>query len=105
MPVLSMSNFLLHFADDDNTYHSLLLQELTQIPENFTVGMLPVGLDGGMKWAGPICKDGVLVDYYAMWGPNRTFMMDMAGFAIKLSAEVFPKVSLEFKELCFYHIC
>ena len=48
--------------------------------------MLPVGLDGGMKWAGPICKNGIITDYYAMWGPNRTFMMDMAGFAIKLGA-------------------
>lgn len=48
--------------------------------------MLPVGLDGGMKWAGPICENGVLTGYYAMWGPNRTFMMDMAGFAIKLSS-------------------
>ena len=43
------------------------------------VSVWPVGLSGGMKFEGPICKDGKVVDWYAVWDRERIFMIDMAG--------------------------
>ncbi len=41
--------------------------------------MWPVGLSGGLKYEGPICENGRVVDWYAVWDRDRTFMIDMAG--------------------------
>ena len=43
------------------------------------VSVWPVGLSGGMKFEGPLCKHGKVVDWHAMWDRERTFMIDMAG--------------------------
>ena len=43
------------------------------------VSVWPVGLSGGLKYEGPICEHGKVVDWYAMWDRERTFMIDMAG--------------------------
>ena len=46
------------------------------------VSVWPVGLVGGLKWEGPICKDGSVVKFYTLWKPERPMPLDMAGFAI-----------------------
>ena len=44
----------------------------------------PVGLAGGLKWEGPICKNGNVVGFHAVWDLKRLFPIDMAGFAVNL---------------------
>lgn len=41
--------------------------------------MWPVGICGGLKYEGPICKNGTVIDWYAAWGKKRAFQIDMAG--------------------------
>lgn len=58
--------------------------------------MWPVGLVGGLRWEGPICKDGAVVKFYAAWRPERPMPVDMAGFAI--NAKLFidnPEVKMD----------
>ena len=44
----------------------------------------PVGIVGGLKWEGPVCKNGKVIDFHAAWHPKRPFPIDMAGFAVNL---------------------
>lgn len=46
------------------------------------ISVWPVGIVGGLKWEGPICKDGSVVKFYTLWKPQRPMPLDMAGFAI-----------------------
>ena len=39
---------------------------------------------GGLKWEGPICKDGSVIKFYTLWNPERPMPVDMAGFAINV---------------------
>ena len=48
------------------------------------VSVWPVGLVGGLKWEGPICKDGSVIKFYTLWNPERPMPVDMAGFAINV---------------------
>ena len=48
------------------------------------VSVWPVGLSGGLKWEGPICKNGSIVKFYTAWKPERPLPVDMAGFAINV---------------------
>ena len=43
------------------------------------VSIWPVGLSGGLKFEGPVCKDGKVTGWYAKWGTKRIFQIDMAG--------------------------
>ncbi len=38
-----------------------------------------VGITGGLKFEGPLCKDGHVTGWYAEWGTTRKFPIDMAG--------------------------
>ena len=44
----------------------------------------PVGIVGGLKWEGPVCKNGKVVEFHTAWDANRPFPIDMAGFAVNL---------------------
>ena len=60
------------------------------------VSVWPVGLVGGLRWEGPICKNGVVVDFYVAWRPQRPMPVDMAGFAI--NAKLFidnPEIEMD----------
>ena len=48
------------------------------------ISVWPVGLVGGLKWEGPICKDGSVIKFYTLWKPERPMPLDMAGFAINV---------------------
>jgi len=76
---------IVYFADDDNTYDHELFPELTKIPKNYDIGVLPVGIVGGLAWEGPICRNGAVTGFHTAWEPKRPFPLDMAGFAVQLS--------------------
>lgn len=48
------------------------------------VSIWPIGLSGGARWAGPVVGDGKVVKFHTNWALNRTFPIDMAGFAVGL---------------------
>jgi len=74
---------LVYFADDDNTYDHQLFPELCQT--SGPVGLLPVGIVGGLKWEGPLCRRGEVLLFHTAWKPERPFPLDMAGFVVKVS--------------------
>lgn len=72
---------VVYFGDDDNTYDLRIFEQMRYTKK---VSVWPVGLVGGLKWEGPICKDGSVVRFYTMWEPGRPMPVDMAGFAINV---------------------
>ena len=60
------------------------------------VSVWPVGLTGAARFAGPIVKDGKVVDFHTNWAPNRSFPLDMAGFSINLKLLVKEKPWVNF---------
>ena len=48
------------------------------------VSIWPVGLVGGLKWEGPICENGKVINFWTAWDVARPFPIDMAGFAINI---------------------
>ncbi|XP_067038370.1 galactosylgalactosylxylosylprotein 3-beta-glucuronosyltransferase 3-like isoform X1 [Acropora muricata] len=72
-------NGVIYFGDDDNTYDLKIFEQMRYTKK---ISVWPVGLVGGLKWEGPICKDGSVVKFYTLWKPQRPMPLDMAGFAI-----------------------
>ena len=60
------------------------------------VSVWPVGLVGGLKWEGPICKNKKIVGFRVGFNPKRQFPMDMAGFAVNATL-ILGNPSLEFE--------
>ncbi|XP_078358751.1 galactosylgalactosylxylosylprotein 3-beta-glucuronosyltransferase 3-like isoform X2 [Oculina patagonica] len=84
---------VVYFGDDDNTYDLRIFEQMRYTKK---VSVWPVGLVGGLKWEGPVCKDGSVVKFYTVWEPNRPMPVDMAGFAI--NAKLFidnPEVEMD----------
>ena len=49
------------------------------------VSMWPVALVGGLRWEGPVCKNGKVVQFFTAWKVGqRAFPVDMAAFAVNL---------------------
>ena len=59
------------------------------------VSVWPVGFAGGMRYERPLAKDGRVVGWSAVFKPNRTFAIDMAGFAVNIRL-LLDKPSAEF---------
>lgn len=72
-------NGVIYFGDDDNTYDLKIFEQMRYTKK---ISVWPVGLVGGLKWEGPICKDGSVVKFYTLWKPQRPMPLDMAGFSI-----------------------
>ncbi|XP_048590233.1 uncharacterized protein LOC5501385 isoform X2 [Nematostella vectensis] len=87
---------VVYFADDDNTYDSELFEKMRWING---VGVWPVAFTGAARWAGPVCRDGRVVDFHANWGLFRPFPIDMAGFAINIRKLIVDHPRAEFKAL------
>lgn len=77
----SKTKGVVYFADDDNTYHQKLFDEMRS---TLIVSIWPVALVGGLPWEGPVCKDGKVTHFYTSWEKSRQFPVDMAAFAINL---------------------
>lgn len=58
------------------------------------VSVWPVGLSGGLRWEGPLCKDGKVLGFYTAWHSQRLFPIDMSGFAFNL------QLLLQHPEVC-----
>nr|XP_039248096.1 galactosylgalactosylxylosylprotein 3-beta-glucuronosyltransferase 3-like [Styela clava] len=72
---------VLYFVDDDNTYSLRIFEEMRFTK---TVSVWPVGLVGGLKFEGPLCKNGKVMSFYTAWKPERPYPIDMAGFATNI---------------------
>ena len=48
------------------------------------VSVWPVGNVGGLKYEGPLCKNGKVIEWRTAWAPDRKFPVDMAAFAVGL---------------------
>ncbi|KAH7938464.1 hypothetical protein HPB49_023863 [Dermacentor silvarum] len=73
---------VLYFADDDNTYDHRLFTQIAQVQR---VGVLPVGLVDNQNFSSPVVSpDGRVVSFHDPYTKNRTFSVDMAGFAVNM---------------------
>uniref|UniRef100_A0A7E4UN63 Galactosylgalactosylxylosylprotein 3-beta-glucuronosyltransferase n=1 Tax=Panagrellus redivivus TaxID=6233 RepID=A0A7E4UN63_PANRE len=73
---------VLYFADDDNSYDTRLFDEYIRNVKK--IGIWGVGLVGTMPVEAPAVENGVVVGWHTDWRPNRSFAVDMAGFAVSL---------------------
>nr|XP_020442702.1 galactosylgalactosylxylosylprotein 3-beta-glucuronosyltransferase 2-like isoform X2 [Monopterus albus] len=48
------------------------------------VSVWPVGFVGGRTYERPLVSGGKVVGWYTGWRPDRSFAIDMAGFAVNL---------------------
>ena len=46
--------------------------------------MWPVALAGGLRFEGPVCSNGKVLEFFTAWMPSREFPVDMAAFAVSL---------------------
>lgn len=76
-------NSVVYFMDDDNTYSQKLFNEMLKI-KNYKIAIWPVGFSGGMISEGPICnlENTKIIGFNSDWRSDRSFPIDMAGFAI-----------------------
>eukprot|EP00122_Pirum_gemmata_P004680 Pgem_evm1s4262 len=78
-------NGIVYYADDDNSYDLNLFDTMRKIAFG-KVMMWPVGLVAGLKYEGPLCKNGKLIRFHSGWkAEERAFPVDMASFAFHAS--------------------
>jgi len=85
---------VVYFMDDDNTYHRKLFDEMRKVHH---LGVWPVALAGGLRFAGPKCAKGKVTGFHVKWGADRSFPIDMAGFAINLRLLIKEKPEVIFE--------
>jgi len=83
-----------YFMDDDNTYHIKLFDEIRKVNR---VGVWPVAFVGRVRFAAPKCSKGKVIGFHVKWGADRSFPIDMAGFAIGLRLLVKEKPEVIFE--------
>ncbi|KAF4524007.1 hypothetical protein B566_EDAN006301 [Ephemera danica] len=72
---------VLYFGDDDNTFDLRLFDEIRSTKK---VSMFPVGLIGGFGISSPVLKEGKIIGFFDSWPAERSFPVDMAGFAVSV---------------------
>lgn len=75
------SGGVLYMADDDNTYDLRIFKEMRHTRK---VSMFPVGLVTKTGLSSPVLQNGRWVDWFDGWIVDRTFPVDMAGFAVSV---------------------
>ncbi|XP_023177576.2 galactosylgalactosylxylosylprotein 3-beta-glucuronosyltransferase S isoform X2 [Drosophila hydei] len=91
----NLTNGILYFGDDDNTYDLRLFSEIRQTQR---VSMFPVGLIAEYAISGPVVRDGKVVAFLDSWVAGRRWPVDMAGFAVSLSyMSQYPNVNMPYK--------
>ncbi|XGW26778.1 hypothetical protein V3C99_007398 [Haemonchus contortus] len=73
---------IVYFVDDDNAYDIRVFTDYVRNVKK--LGMWAVGLAGGLPVEFPIAVNGIVIGYHAWKAKNRTFAVDMAGFAVHL---------------------
>ncbi|XP_062131684.1 galactosylgalactosylxylosylprotein 3-beta-glucuronosyltransferase S isoform X1 [Drosophila sulfurigaster albostrigata] len=91
----NLTNGVLYFGDDDNTYDLRLFSEIRQTQR---VSMFPVGLIADYAVSGPVVRDGKVVAFLDSWVAGRRWPVDMAGFAVNLAyMSLYPNVNMPYK--------
>ncbi|XP_034473748.1 galactosylgalactosylxylosylprotein 3-beta-glucuronosyltransferase S isoform X2 [Drosophila innubila] len=91
----NLTNGVLYFGDDDNTYD---LRLFTEIRQTQRVSMFPVGLIADYAVSGPVVRDGKVVAFLDSWVAARRWPVDMAGFAVNLGyMSLYPNVNMPYK--------
>ncbi|KAF7636770.1 Galactosylgalactosylxylosylprotein 3-beta-glucuronosyltransferase, partial [Meloidogyne graminicola] len=75
-------NAVVYFADDDNTYDIRLFNNYIRKVE--TIGVWAVGLVGQALVEAPRVENGIITGWDVIVLKERTFAVDMAGFAVNL---------------------
>ncbi|CDS36572.1 galactosylgalactosylxylosylprotein [Echinococcus multilocularis] len=76
---------VVYFADDDNTYHPKLFDEMRILEKGAT---WPVGLMADSDWEGCITDPNdrnKISNFWSNYAPYRDFPIDMAAFAVNLN--------------------
>ncbi|TDG46761.1 hypothetical protein AWZ03_006808 [Drosophila navojoa] len=91
----NLTNGVLYFGDDDNTYDLRLFSEIRHTQR---VSMFPVGLIAEYAISGPVVREGKVVAFLDSWVAGRRWPVDMAGFAVSLSYMAqYPNVNMPYK--------
>ncbi|XP_030376728.1 galactosylgalactosylxylosylprotein 3-beta-glucuronosyltransferase S isoform X1 [Scaptodrosophila lebanonensis] len=91
----NITNGILYFGDDDNTYDLKLFSE---IRETQRVSMFPVGLIADYAVSGPVVCKGKVVAFLDSWVADRRWPVDMAGFAVNLAYMAqYPNANMPYK--------
>ncbi|EDW57849.1 galactosylgalactosylxylosylprotein 3-beta-glucuronosyltransferase S isoform X2 [Drosophila virilis] len=91
----NITNGVLYFGDDDNTYDLRLFSEIRQTQR---VSMFPVGLIAEYAVSVPVVRDGKVVAFLDSWVAGRRWPVDMAGFAVSLAyMSQYPNVNMPYK--------
>ncbi|KAH8377937.1 hypothetical protein KR093_008037 [Drosophila rubida] len=91
----NLTNGVLYFGDDDNTYDLRLFSEIRKTQR---VSMFPVGLIADYAVSGPVVRDGKVVAFLDSWVAGRRWPVDMAGFAVNLAyMSLYPNVNMPYK--------
>ncbi|KAH8412987.1 hypothetical protein KR009_007325 [Drosophila setifemur] len=91
----NLTNGVLYFGDDDNTYDLRLFSEIRQTQR---VSMFPVGLIADYGVSGPVVRKGKVVAFLDSWVAGRRWPVDMAGFAVNLEYMAqYPYVNMPYK--------
>ncbi|XP_041448385.1 galactosylgalactosylxylosylprotein 3-beta-glucuronosyltransferase S isoform X2 [Drosophila obscura] len=91
----NLTNGILYFGDDDNTYDLRLFSEIRQTQR---VSMFPVGFIADYGVSGPVVRKGKVVAFLDSWLAGRRWPVDMAGFAVNLEYMAqFPYVNMPYK--------
>ena len=90
------STDVVYFGDDDNTYGLDIFEEviymctrlfqsclrhddILQMRYTKLMSVWPVGICGGLRWEGPVCRNGQVTSWHTAWAPERPFPIDFAG--------------------------
>ncbi|KAH8353691.1 hypothetical protein KR084_012700 [Drosophila pseudotakahashii] len=91
----NLTNGVLYFGDDDNTYDLRLFSEIRKTQR---VSMFPVGLIADYGVSGPVVRKGKVVAFLDSWVAGRRWPVDMAGFAVNLEYMAqYPYVNMPYK--------
>ncbi|XP_017151631.1 galactosylgalactosylxylosylprotein 3-beta-glucuronosyltransferase S [Drosophila miranda] len=91
----NLTDGVLYFGDDDNTYDLGLFSEIRQTQR---VSMFPVGFIADYGVSGPVVRKGKVVAFLDSWLAGRRWPVDMAGFAVNLEYMAqFPNVNMPYK--------
>nr|BAC65096.1 glucuronyltransferase-S [Drosophila melanogaster] len=91
----NLTNGILYFGDDDNTYDLRLFSEIRKTQR---VSMFPVGLIADYGVSGPVVRKGKVVAFLDSWVAGRRWPVDMAGFAVNLEYMAqYPYVNMPYK--------
>ncbi|KAH8289897.1 hypothetical protein KR018_000587 [Drosophila ironensis] len=91
----NLTNGVLYFGDDDNTYDLRLFAEIRKTQR---VSMFPVGLIADYGISGPVVRKGKVVAFLDSWVAGRRWPVDMAGFAVNLEYMAqYPHVNMPYK--------